>query len=126
VEPSQELSVVPATERFSALDERWVRQVLELTAELGNIHDVDVRPPMAQSGTKGVPVQEIILALGSAGGFMGVREVLYAWLRRDKSRSIEVRWSEGDKESFVVISADHLDSDAVSRVLDGVADRLGS
>ncbi len=120
-----ELRIEPATDRFDPDDDRWRSQVSQLYAglddEVGGIRREHVSVP----GSKG-EIANVIIAIGSAGGFTAMAEYLRAWLGRDKSRSLDVTWSEGDKQHTVSIRGDGMDNASFQALAEAAAGRLDS
>ena len=80
--------------------------------------------PFRSPGTKGT-VDELIVALGSAGALTAAVECFRAWLQRDKSRSIDVRWDEDGGERHVTFSGDNVDAATVQEIARAAAARVG-
>jgi hypothetical protein len=75
-----ELRLEPPTDRFDALDDRWLEQVDGFVAELDQeVGGVD-RDRAAAAGGKGFDLANIVLTLGSAGAFTATVEVIKSWL----------------------------------------------
>jgi hypothetical protein len=83
-----EIGLAAANERFDDDDPRWRDQVGDLVDELrretGSVRSQRVVVP----GTKGT-IDNLILALGSAGAFTAAVEIVRVWLARDKHRSVQ-------------------------------------
>lgn len=118
-----ELAIGPRNDQYDVDDDRWRDQVATLYAELQAVADT-VRRGSAVEGTKGA-TEQVIVALGSVGAFAAVVECFRAWLGRDRSRRIEVRWDEDGVERFVTLSGDGLDAESVREVARAAAQRLG-
>ena len=105
-----ELVLVPATEKYEPHDERWRSQVAALCSELRqNVGDVRLETTPS-AGEKGL-TSEIILALGSSGAISAAVDVFRLWLERDKSRSLEIAWTEGNLRRTVAIKGTDIDKD---------------
>ncbi len=118
-----ELVVEPRSDDYDAADDRWRAQVGTLHEELAAQVDTFQRG-RAASGTKGT-VDEVILALGSSGALTAAVECFRAWLQRDKSRSIDVRWDEDGVERHVTFSGDNVDAATVKEIARAAAARVG-
>lgn len=118
-----ELVVEPRSDDYDAADDRWRAQVGTLHEELAAQVDTFQRG-RAASGTKGT-VDEVILALGSSGALTAAVECFRAWLQRDKSRSIDVRWDEDGVERHVTFSGDNVDAATVKEIARAAATRVG-
>jgi len=120
-----ELVLEPRTERFDADDERWLEQVSllfqELQREVGGI----TRRHEPVAGTKG-GAEMVIMALGSAGAFTAGLEMLRSWLGRDRSRRLDISYTVDGRTETVSIAGDAIDNDAMAKISDAVATRLGS
>ena len=120
-----ELALVPHSDKFDAEDERWQEQVSllfrELQREVGGV----TRRRQPVEGTKG-GADMVIMALGSAGAFTAGLEMVRAWLGRDRSRKLDISYTVDDRTETVSISGDGIDKDAMNRISDAVAARLGS
>jgi hypothetical protein len=124
-EPSQPLKVaiVPRSERFSPDDDRWRDHVAGLARELRvNTGALEVERA-AQPGAKGA-VETLILALGTAGTFTSAVEVIKAWLGRDRGRTVEVSWSDGDNNGKFVIHGDRIDNATLGAMAEILTARL--
>ena len=120
------VSFTARTERYSDDDDRWLLQVAELNRTLREETGAAVRPDAAAPGTKGA-VDQLILALGSAGAFTTTIEMLRVWLSRDRTRSVEARWTDGDGVmQCVSLSADMADSKTLAPLVAAVAQRIGA
>lgn len=118
-----ELSVAAHSGSYDDADDRWQAQVRTLHADLRSQVDVTERSTPVD-GTKGA-VAEIIVALGSAGAFTVALDCFRAWLGRDRSRSIDVRWNENGTEQHVTLTADAIDVDSVREIARAAAHRVG-
>jgi hypothetical protein len=118
-----ELVIEPRTDEYSRDDDRWQAQVATLRRDLQTqVDTVDRARPVP--GTKGT-IDELIVALGSAGVFTVMVECIRAWLGRDKSRRIDVRWDEDGVERFVTFRGDAVDSETVREIARAAAARVG-
>lgn len=122
-DPAVELFIVPKSDRYGEDDDRWHDQVngfwSDLQSEVGGV----VVRHTPEPHTKGA-IQEVILALGSAGAFRAASDYLRSWLSRDKSRRLEIRWAEDGEERNVVVTGEAIDSEALNLVARAVASRL--
>ncbi|MDQ6796624.1 MAG: hypothetical protein M3011_01135 [Actinomycetota bacterium] len=120
-----ELRIEPGTSRFDPEDDRWRSQVSQLYSglhdEVGGLRRDHVSVP----GAKG-EIANVIIAIGSAGGFTAMAEYLRAWLGRDKSRSLDVSWSADGEEHTVSIRGDGMDNASFQALADAAAARLHS
>jgi hypothetical protein len=118
-----ELVIEPRSDDYDAADDRWRTQVGALRQELAAQVDTFQRG-RPEPGAKGT-VDEVILALGSSGALTAAVECFRAWLQRDKSRSIDVRWDEDGVERHVTFSGDNVDAATVKEIAHAAAARVG-
>ena len=118
-----ELVVEPRSDDYDEADDRWRAQVGTLYEELADRADT-YRRGSSVPGTKGT-VDQVILALGSSGALTAAVECFRAWLQRDKSRSIDVRWDEAGVERHVTFSGDNVDTATVKEIARAAAARVG-
>ena len=118
-----EVVIEPYTDEYSRDDNRWRAQVATLRRELQAQVDTVDRGRLVP-GAKGA-IDELIVALGSAGAFTAMVECIRAWLGRDKSRRIEVRWDENGVDRFVTFQGDAVDSETVREIARAAAARIG-
>lgn len=120
---SFEMALEPRSGDYQPDDDRWRDQVVGLVSELHRRADVERRSaPMV--GAKGT-LDELVVALGSAGAFTATVECLRAWLGRDRSRRIDVRWDENGKHRYVTLTGDAIDVDSVREIAKAAAHRVG-
>jgi Effector Associated Constant Component 1 len=118
-----ELAIDARNDAYDPADDRWRDQVLGLHSELQAAADTSLRArPVA--GTKG-SIDELIVSLGSAGAFTAAVECLRAWLGRDRSRRLDVRWNEGGVDQYVTLSGDAIDVQSVREIAKAAATRVG-
>jgi hypothetical protein len=117
------IALEPRSDDYRPDDDRWRDQVVGLVSELRRQVDVE-RRGSPQPGTKGT-LDELIVALGSAGAFTATVECLRAWLGRDRSRRIDVRWEENGEQRYVTLSGEAIDVDSVRAIAQAAAHRVG-
>jgi Effector Associated Constant Component 1 len=117
-----ELVVEPRSERFDEADSRWSEQVgalyRELRQELGDVRRE--REPVA--GAKGATT-DIILALGSSGAITAAVTMFKAWLARDKTRALELEWTEGGQSRKLSIRGTDVGEDTFDELVRAAASR---
>lgn len=118
-----EMALEPRSADYQPDDERWRDQVVGLVSELHREVDVE-RRSASVAGAKGT-IDELVIALGSAGAFTATVECLRAWLGRDRSRRIDVRWDEDGHDRHVTLSGDAIDVDSVREIAKAAARRVG-
>jgi hypothetical protein len=115
-----ELVVEPRSQRFDEADARWRGQVgalyRELRQELGDVRWE--REPVV--GAKGATT-DIILALGSSGAITAAVTMFKAWLARDKTRVLELEWTEGDRTRKLAIRGTDLEEDTFDELVRSAA-----
>jgi hypothetical protein len=115
-----ELAVEPTNTALHESDDRWRDQVAAFFDDLRGQADL-VRRASPVAGTRGA-VEEVIVALGSAGAFTATVEVVRARLARDRSRRIGVRWNEDGTQRFVTLTGD---VESVREIARAAARRVG-
>jgi hypothetical protein len=53
-----------------------------------------------------------------------LRTIVLAWLRRDRSRRVELHIKDGDGEQSVIFSADRMDNEAFDRIAESIRQRI--
>jgi Effector Associated Constant Component 1 len=124
--PTVDVVITPQSYRYDDDDERWIEQVADLRRDLHSEAGLLFRPPAAVSpGTKG-PVDEVILALGSAGAFTATLDMLRAWLNRDKTRTVRASWLADDgRRQELVLSAENAAPETLAPLVEALASKLG-
>jgi hypothetical protein len=118
-----ELAVLPHNDQYRADDDRWRDQVATLFEELHAQVDVVSRDePVA--GAKG-GLDQLVVALGSAGAFGATVECFRAWLARDKDRRIDVRWDDNGVEHHVTLTGTSMDAASAQEIAKAAAARVG-
>jgi len=118
-----ELWVEPHNDHYDPDDDRWRDQVATLYADLRSQVDI-VRRGRPVEGTKGT-IDQIIIALGSAGTFQAAVECFRAWLGRDRDRRLDVRWDENGVERSVTVTGETVSMEAVKEIAKAAVDRVG-
>lgn len=118
-----EIAVEPCNENYDPDDEGWRDQVATLYQDLDAGFDT-VRRTQPVEGTKGA-VDQLIIALGSAGVFAAVVDCLRAWLGRDRDRRIDVRWVENGEERSVTLTGEAVDARTVREIAKAAVARVG-
>ena len=124
MEGSFEVVAVPVTDRYDPDDDRWRQQMADFLAELRGEVDSVERRQTPVPGTKGT-VESIILTLGSAGTFTAAFEFFRTWLKRDKSRSLEISFSDGGQTRTISLKGDALNDTALETVARAAVERIG-
>jgi hypothetical protein len=111
----------PSSERFDPLDERWLAQMAQLTADLRREVGTVNRVSKPQPGVKG-DLGSIVMALGSAGAFTAAVEVIKAFVARDQGRAVRLSWHQDGRLESLEVSGTGVDDDLMDRVV-GALDR---
>jgi hypothetical protein len=122
---SLDVAIRPRNPDYDPDDDRWRAQVGSLIGDLGRQLDIELRSTPV-GGTKG-GIDELIVALGSAGAFTAAVECLRAWLGRDRNRRIEVHWDDDDDGAahFVTLTGAAIDRESVQEIARAAARRVG-
>jgi hypothetical protein len=112
-----EVGLVAINERFDDDDPRWRDQVADLVQELRRETESVQSRRTPVPGTKGT-LDQLILALGSAGAFSVAVDVVRAWLARDKHRSVEMTVTDAAGQKHTVrVSAENANADALAALI---------
>jgi hypothetical protein len=118
VERTFEVAVEPHNEQYDPDDERWRDQVAtlytDLHAEVGTV----IREHPVES-TKGT-IDQLIIALGTAGAFTAAVDCLRAWLERDRYRRVDVKWDENGAERSVTLTGEAMDVEAIREIAEAI------
>ena len=120
---SFEVAVEPRNDEYDNDDARWRDQVVTLYEELDAQVDVVQREHPVE-GAKGT-VDQLIVALGSAGAFQAVVDCFRAWLGRDRDRRIDVRWDENGVERSVTLTGEAVDVETIREIAKAAVERVG-
>ena len=118
-----EVAVEPRNDYYDPDDDGWRDQIATLYADLDAQVDT-VRRGRPMAGTKGT-IDQLIVALGSAGVFSAVVDCWRAWLGRDRDRRIDVRWVEGGVERSVTLTGEAVDNQTVREIAEAAVARVG-
>jgi hypothetical protein len=94
-----------------------------LYADLDDSVDT-VRRDRPVAGAKGA-VDQIVIAMGSAGVFTAAVDCLRAWLGRDRDRRIDLRWTESGVERSVTLTGEAVDTETMREVAKAAAAQVG-
>jgi hypothetical protein len=118
-----EVAVEPHNDQYDPDDDRWRDQVATLYQDLDTEVDTIRRERPAQ-GAKGA-IDQLIIALGSAGAFQVVVDCFRAWLGRDRDRRISLRWDENGAERSVTLTGEAVDVDTIREIAKAAVARVG-
>jgi hypothetical protein len=76
-------------------DRRWQMHRRELFTAIRSAPDTSVRPA---SGAGRGAAETVIVALGSAGGFTAMIEIIKAWISTRPRRKVVIKKKDGDTE----------------------------
>lgn len=118
------IGLVPNSAQYDADDDRWRDQVADLVRAL-RIETGALRIERSPvPGTKG-SLDSLVLALGSAGVFTTALDVLRAWLARDKTRSVDLTYTDRDgKPQRLSVTATNSGADTLAPVIAAVAGQI--
>ena len=119
---SLEVAVEPHNDQYDPDDDRWRDQVATLQQDL-HAHVDMVRRGQPAPGTKGT-IDQLVIALGSAGAFQAAVECFRAWLGRDHDRRIDINWHENGISHSVTLTGGEVDAAAVQEIAEAL-DRVG-
>jgi hypothetical protein len=113
-----EVAVEPHNEQYDPDDERWRDQVATLYTDLHADVGTVVRGNPVE-GTKG-SIDQLVIALGTAGAFTAAVDCLRAWLERDRYRSVDVKWTENGAPRSVRLTGDAVDAGAIREIAEAI------
>ena len=108
------LEIIPGSDLYSPDDERWREQVALFYEQLRDGGVVVRQEGKPVPGAKG-EVEDIILALGSAGVFTAALAAFRSFLSRERSRRITITWIEKGERRRVDVRGD-TDNDTMERL----------
>lgn len=104
-----ELVIAASNAAYDENDPRWTGQVADLHDKLRS-EAGDVRRKVTPVAGKKGGIEQVILALGSAGAFSAAVAVIKMWLARDRQRVLEVSATvAGKKHAWKVAGTDATD-----------------
>ena len=104
--PAVEVVVETSSQRFDENDPRWQEQVADLHATLKTAGGDVTKRITPVPGRKG-GIEQVILALGSAGVFTTAISAFRSWLKRDKGRELKLKATvDGKVFEFEVTGTD--------------------
>lgn len=102
-----EIEITPESETFDPHDERWLDQVTVLYDGLRengvSVREESTPAPGAKGGGE---IATVIAAMGSAGAFTAAVAVFKAWLSRERTRRLRIKWSSHGEPQEISITAD--------------------
>jgi hypothetical protein len=121
---SVEVTISPVTGKFDPEDQRWRDQVAALHAMLSEEAGAVSLRRVARRGAKGA-LDSAILALGSSGALTAAVACFRAWLKRDKTRTLTVTWTdEAGAEHRATVTGDNLDETSFQALVQAIGRRL--
>jgi Effector Associated Constant Component 1 len=104
------LVIEPRSSRYEPTDYRWRRQTgslyHDLRAEVGGVR-VEAEPAPGEKGA----VTQLVLELISSGALTAAITTLRAWLERDRTRTLDVEWDDGERRKHFSVSASTMDDE---------------
>ncbi|WP_369173510.1 hypothetical protein AB5J49_38615 [Streptomyces sp. R28] len=114
------------TDRFDTDDERWLKQVADLMDALREDAGPVSQREIPEPDTKGAS-SEVILALGSTATLTAAVQCFRAWLKRDKSRSLTVTWTDDTgTQQTATVTGDRVDEASLQALAEAIGKRLSS
>jgi hypothetical protein len=117
------LTVDARNDQYDPDDDRWLDQATALYQELRTTVDV-VPGGQPTPGAKGA-IDQLIIALGSAGAFEAAVRCFLGWLARDRDRRIDITWDEGGVERSVTLTGDAMDTKTMRTLAMVAAKQMG-
>ena len=117
------LRIVAESDRFDAADERWTEQTADLFTTLAQEAGVVTREAVGEPGQKGT-ADSLILTLGSAGAFQAAASCIKAWINRDRTRRIVIKYEIDGKEQSATVSGRALDDKTFDQAVSLICSRL--
>jgi hypothetical protein len=112
-----EVGLAAHNSRFDPDDPRWLNQVADLARQLRHESGAVRYRRTPVMGTKGT-VDQMILALGSAGVFTLAVEVIRSWLGRDRNRAVEITFTDAaGNVQTVRVTAENAAKDALAPLI---------
>lgn len=96
-----EVSIEPSSTDYANDDPGWRAQVVSLRTALRDADLNDVRRRETPAPGHKAGVEEVVLALGTSGAITAAVEVIRAWLARDRTRRLTLRYRDGDRDVSV-------------------------
>jgi hypothetical protein len=119
-----EVVVEPTSSDFESDDPGWRAQTLALRRALQNADIDGLRREEAPSEGYKSGVETLIIALGSSGAITAAVEVLRAWLLRDRSRRLRLRYQEGDRQVDVELDGTTVSDATMSASMTAALERM--
>jgi len=115
--------VTAGSDRFDTTSPAWLAQVADLRAGLMRAPTGFRIDSASVAGTKGT-ADTVVLALPSAGTLSAATACFRAWLARDKTRTVELRWTEDGREERFVLQADAMDGQSMQELTRALGQRI--
>lgn len=121
-----EVRIEAETSRYAPDSPQWRNELAELHRMLGaEAGTVSLRPNEGTKGTRGA-IEAVILALGSSGSITAAVMCFRAWLGRDKTRTLNLTWTDGQREERVTLTGENIDqrsfqtlAESIGRTIEG-------
>ena len=119
-----EVSIEASSTDYAADDPGWRAQVVSLRTALRDADLDDVRRQETPAPGHKAGVEEVILALGTSGAITAAVEVIRAWLARDRSRRLTVRYRDGDRDVSVDVDGTMVSNETMESALTAALEQL--
>ena len=111
--------------RYDTASPTWLDQVADLRTDLGRA-GTGLSVDFAKvPGTKGA-VDSIVLTLTSTSTLSATIVCLRAWLARDKTRKVNLSWTEDGRVEHFALSADSMDGEAIHEIVRALGRRIAN
>jgi hypothetical protein len=102
-----EIEITPESGSYDPQDDRWLDQVTVLYDDLREngipLREESTPVPGAKGGGE---IATVIAAMGSAGAFTAAVTIFKAWLSRERTRRLRIKWNAHGEPQEVSITAD--------------------
>jgi hypothetical protein len=120
-----QVSVAAATSKYNADSPQWRAEVADLHRSLtGEADQVSARGGESEGNSRGTAV-EIIAVLGSSGAIGAAVACFRMWLGRDKTRSLDLSWTDADGQTrHVTLTGENLDQKSFQSIVESIGRSL--
>jgi hypothetical protein len=116
------LVVTPLSDDYDPTDSRWRGEVGSLVRALEQ--EVPVEQQATAAEGKKFGVVELIAVLGSAGAISAALQAFQAWLKRDRSRRLTLRWDIDGQPGCIELDGEAASEEGAREVLTTALDTL--
>ncbi len=119
-----EISIQPGSRRYEPHDDAWRAQQVALRQALRNADVAEVRrEETAAPGQKG-GWEELVVVLASSGSITAALQTVRAWLARDRDRTMNVTFNDGEREVTMTVEGTATSADAVATAMTSALEHL--